>query len=128
MSDFVALGSAVYSLVDANTSTPVYYGLVPQGSAFPAITMNRQAGTDNYTFDTEGVSTDYLIKVITDKRWPFEAANIYDNLHAAINNKHLTPSGMTALRFVRQSQIEYQEPDGKHWHVGGIYRLDAHKG
>jgi hypothetical protein len=126
MSDFIALGSAIYSLVDANTSTPVYYGLVPQGSAFPAVTINRQDGQDEYTFTSSGVSTDYLIKCVSNRKLPGEAAGIYDALHTAINNDHITPTGFTALRFRRQTQVEYFDSD--YWHVGGIYRVDAHKG
>lgn len=127
MSDFVVLGSALYAAVDAATNTPVYYGLVPQGSAFPAVTINRQSGIDVYTFDSEGVSTDYQIKVLSNREHPYEAALIYDALHNGINNKHLSLTGMTALRLQRQTQIEYRDLDG-YWHIGGIYRVDAHKG
>jgi hypothetical protein len=48
-------------------------------------------------------------------------------LHNGINNKHLSLTGMTALRLQRQTQIEYRDLDG-YWHIGGIYRVDAHKG
>lgn len=127
MSDFTAFGSAIYSLVDAATSTPVYYALVPQGSAFPAVTVSRQDSLDDYTFTSSGVSAEYLVKAISNRTFPSEAAGIYDTLHGSINNRQLTITGFQALRFQRQSTIEYLDPD-HYWHVGGVYRLDTHKG
>lgn len=126
MSDTVLLGSAVVNAVASATSVPAYYGLVPQGSAFPAITVNRQDAFDEYTFDSHTVNADYLVKALSNRNYPYEAAAIYDTVHSGINNKQLVVTGFQALRFLRTTTVEYRDTEG-YWHVGGIYRVVVHQ-
>lgn len=124
MGDFVAIGSALYTACDNASTVPVYYGLVPQGSALPAIVINRQAGVDEYTWGGTAISTDYQVQVVSNRNYQYEAANHYDALHAALNGTALSIAGYTALRCERTSTIEYRDSGG-YWHVGGLYRIDA---
>lgn len=126
MGDFVALGSAIYKACDNASTVPVYYGLAPQSSACPYIVINRQSAIDEYTFNSQGVSTDYQVKVVSDRGWPMQAATLYDALHNVLQGKVLTVAGYAALRCERTSTIEYRDADG-FWHVGGLYRVDVHK-
>jgi hypothetical protein len=126
MGDFVAVGSALYTACDNASTVPVYYAQVPQGSAFPAIVINRQAAVDVRTFTSEELSADYQVKVISNRNWPQEAAAAYDALHATLDGTALTVTGYTALRCERTSTIEYRDADG-YWHIGGLYRVDVHK-
>lgn len=126
MGDLTAIGSALYTACDNASTVPVYYAQVPQGSALPAIVFNRQVAIDEYTFTSDGVSADYQIKVISDRKYPHVAAAAYDALHDALNGTVLTVTGYTALRCERRSTLEYQDSGG-YWHVGGLYRVDVHR-
>lgn len=124
--DLPAIGSAIYSALGGTAATPrAYYGVAPQGTPYPYTTIHRQAGVDSYTFTSSEVSTDYVVKVISDRQWPGEAYGAYGTVHTALQGKSLTIPGFTALRCERQRTIEYQDAD-RFWHVGGIYRIDAH--
>lgn len=124
-SSFSALGSALYTLVDAATTTPVYYGLAPQGTPPPYIILQRQEGRDERTFTGRGVSADYVVKVVSRDSWPTPAQRQYDAIHAQIENGGtVAVSGYNLLRFERQATIEYQDP-GQFWHVGGLYRVEV---
>jgi hypothetical protein len=124
MGDIVALGSAVRTMLDNAGTLPVYYGLAPQGSACPYIVFQRQAGRDEYSFTGRMLSADYVVRVVSDRNWPTQAATLYDTLHASIQDALGTVTGFNTLRFRRQSPLEYRDGDG-YWHVGGVYRADV---
>lgn len=125
MSDFVAIGSALYTACDAATTVPVYYGIIPQGSAVPAVVINRQAGVEEHDWSGSIISTDYQVQVVSDRQWPYEAAAAYDALHTAIDGTALSMTGLVAMRCERTATLEYRDPDG-FWHVGGLYRVDVY--
>lgn len=125
MADYLALGSALYTALDTASTVNVYYALAPQGSATPYCIFQRQTGVHEYTFGTsETVSTDYVVKVVSNRTWAGEAQTIYDGIHTTFNDSVLTVTGYQALRCRRNATIEYRDPDG-FWHVGGIYRVDV---
>ena len=126
MGDFIALGSAITTACDNASTVPVYYARAPQGSACPYIIVNRQAAIDEYDWGGTALSTDYQIKVVSDRQWPAQAATLYDALHAGIQGTALTITGYSALRCERESTIEYGDGEG-FWHVGGLYRVDVYK-
>lgn len=124
--DFSAFASAVYSALGGSAGTPTpYYALAPQGSRPPYVIFQRMTATDSYTFTSGEVGADYVVKVISNRQWPGEAYAAYGSVHAAIQSEHLTMAGFTALRCERRSTVEYMDND-RYWHVGGIYRIEAH--
>lgn len=124
--DFSAFASAVYSALGGTASTPpAYYALAPQGAQPPYVIFQRMAASDVYTFTSSEVGADYMVKVISNRQWLGEAYAAYGSVHATLQAKHLNISGMTALRCERRTTIEYQDND-RYWHVGGIYRIEAH--
>lgn len=124
MGDFLAIGSALHTA--CGTTTPVYYGRIPQGSALPAIIINRQAAIDDRNWDDVLTSCDYQVKAVSFRGWPQEAAAAYEAVHAALDGTVLSVAGYTALRCERTSTIEYEDSGG-YWHVGGLYRIEVAK-
>lgn len=120
---FVALGSALYAKLDAVGTVNVYDTLAVQGGTPPYCIFQEQAGVDEYTFTDNGVSTDYVVKVVSNRNWPGEAAQIYTHIHEGLQDTALTVTGFQSLRCRRRSTIKYRDPDG-FWHVGGVYRID----
>lgn len=125
--DFTAFASALYTALGGTASSPrAYYALAPQGATPPYTIFQRMSASDEYTFDQQGVGADYMVKVVSNRTWPGEAANAYGTVHAAIQDAALTIGGYTALRCERRTTIEYLDND-RFWHVGGIYRVEAWK-
>lgn len=123
--DQAAFGSAIYSALGGTASSPaVYYALAPQGTEPPYVIFQRQAGADEYTFTSQTVNTEYVVKVVSNRNWPTEARAAYGTVHNTIQNAALSMTGFTLLRCERVSTIEYIDPD-RYWHVGGIYRIEA---
>jgi hypothetical protein len=123
--DFTALGSALYSKLGGTAASPaVYYALAPQGSTPPYVIVQRLNAVDEYTFSGEGVSADYVVKVISNRQWPVEAWNAYGTVHSTLQGASLSITGFSALRCERRSTVEYIDPE-RFWHVGGVYRVEA---
>lgn len=124
--DVVAFASAVYSALGGTAATPpAYYALAPQGATPPYTIFQRMAASDEYTFDSATVSTRYMVKVVSNRQWAGEAAAAYGSVHTALHGQHLNIAGFSALRCERSTEIQYQDGD-RFWHVGGIYRIEAH--
>lgn len=131
MSDFAALGSALYSrLGSALAGGSVYYALGPQDATrYPVIVFQRIGAVDGYTFgtaNTEDVNADYLVKVVGNGQYPTALYALYGSVHARMQHAPLTVTGWTALRCERRSTVEYRDNDG-YWHVGGLYRIELDK-
>ncbi len=128
--DAAAIGSALYSAIGgAGTVVGVnlYYGLAPQGSAPPYAIFQRQDALDDYRFgDYRDVSTDYVVKVVSNRGFPTEARTHYERFDTALQDASLSVSGFQLIRCRRMTQIEYRDGDG-FWHCGGIFRVDIHK-
>jgi len=121
--DFQAIGSALYSALGGTAGT-AFYGLAPQGQAPPYVTLQRQSANDEYTFDGNGVSADYLVTAISNREWPgAEAYPRYATAHALLQGTQLAVTGYQALRCQRTNTVEYRDQQG-YWHVGGVYRID----
>lgn len=124
MGDIITLGSALYSMLDAASTVPIYYGIAPQGSACPFIIADREGATDDYAFaGGHTIDATYTVLAVSDKQWPTEAANLYESLHAAIDGSNPNVgSGFSVILFRRESTTQYRDNDG-YWFVGGTYRL-----
>lgn len=121
--DYGVLGSALYTVLDAATALPVYYGVAPQGTIPPYVIFNRQGATDEYTFNSHGVNATYLVKVVTLDSWPTGAERTYDAIHTAIQDKGTVSAGQL-LRLRRASTLEFMDSKSA-WHVGGLYDVEV---
>lgn len=139
MTTFAAMGSALYGALGTVSYTyrtsgtamttgtiGTYDTLSPQGTITPYVIFQLQDSLDQYLFGNKaGESADYLVKVVGNKLAPTsQTAAIYDQAHAALQDKALTIAGAYPLRVRRISRVQYQDTD-KFWHVGGIYRVDS---
>jgi hypothetical protein len=132
---YARLGTVVYAYTTNGTATATgtlgtYYALAPQNpmTSPPYIIVQLASSLDDYTFGTadnkHGESTDYIIKVVSNREWPTaQAYGIYGQAHDALQDAPLTVAGNQLLRCRRTSRIEYMDSD-RFWHVGGLYRLD----
>lgn len=124
MSDFSALGSALYSKLGGTAGT-VYYGLAPQQTAPPYLIMERSAASDEYWFaGGHHARAEYVVKAVSNRTWPSQAQDLYQAAHAKIQRQGLSVTGYNALRCERTATLEYRDPDG-YWHVGGVYRIEV---
>lgn len=125
MSDFAAIGSALYTALGGTAATPpVYYGLAAQGGTPPYVLFSRQTALDEYSFGTAtGVSADYLIKAVSNRQWPAQAQAVYSSAHASVQDNLGSVSGYKTLRCRRMTTVEYRDSEG-FWHVGGVYRVE----
>lgn len=123
--DMMAMGSAIYNKLGGTAATPaVYYALAPQSTQPPYVIVQRLSAADEYTFTGQGVSAEYVVKVVSNRQWPSEAWAAYGTVHNTLQDASLTIPGYTALRCERSSTVEYIDPE-RFWHVGGIYRVEA---
>ena len=122
--DITALGSAIYTLLDTSATVSIYNQRAPQGSTPPYGIFSRQSAVDEYTFTSAGVGADYAVKCVSNRVWPGEAAEIYQGLHAIMQNGALSVTGFLLLRNERGSTFEFQDREG-FWHVGGLYRVEV---
>lgn len=127
VNQFMALGSAIYGYLNQASTVPVYGHLAAQGSAMPYVTFHALANMQEYTFDSEGLGADYVIKVLSNRTYPdAEAYPIWTHIGTAMQNANLTIPGYTLLRCESRGAIEFQDSD-QFWNVGYIYRIEAHK-
>lgn len=126
---YLAIGSALNTLLDASTNLNVYNERAPQGSVTPYVIFNRQDARDSYTFGRKAsIDADYVVKVVSSDYGPTGAQVAYESLHGSIQfGGTVTVNGYTLTHFERQATIQYQEPvaTGGFWHVGGIYRIQV---
>lgn len=125
LNDFVAFGSAIYTRLHAMATVDVYNTLAPEGTTAPYCIYQRQDATDEHKFGNDkGITADYAVKIVSNKKYIAEAQAVYGHIHTATEDAPLSATGLTFLRCRRRSTISYRDPDG-FWHVGGIYRIDA---
>lgn len=124
------LGTAQYTYVTSGTATTtgsvgVYDSLAPQGTAVPYVIFQQQVGLDDYAFgDWRSRQMDYVIKAVSDRRYPHQARQIYTTAHANVQDAPLSISGYALMRLRRLRTFEERDTDG-YIHTGGIYRVDT---
>ena len=126
--DFVAMGSAIYSVLNAAGTVSVYQDIAPQGGTPPYAIFGRLVANDTHHMAAgeSGVDADYMVKVISNRTYSGEAQTIYGHLHDAMDNAALSVSGYTLLRCRRDSTLSFRD-DEEFWHVGGIYGISIHE-
>ncbi len=128
---YLAIGSALYKLIDGATTLSVYNERAPQGSVTPYVVFQRQDARDAYTFGNKAsINADYVVKVVSSDYGPTSAQAAYETVHTGINHggtATVTVNGYTLTHLERQATIQYQEPaaNGGFWHIGGIYRVEV---
>jgi hypothetical protein len=123
MNDLLLMGSALYQYFNTNGTATVYYQKAPQGASVPYTVIQFMTAVDEYTFNDKGVSSDYAIKVVSDRKFPFDAIQLYGYIHSLIQDGSVSVAGYNVLRIRRESMFQYQDPQD-FWNVGGIYNLD----
>ena len=120
------MGSALVSYLNTNGTVDFYYRKAKQSVQPPFGVVSFIAGTDDYTFDSNGFNGEWLIKVVGRKTFPETTIEEYNETHDIIQDAPLTLTGNTLMRFRRISLIEYQDPED-FWNIGGIYNFDTWK-
>lgn len=123
MNDLLLMGSALYQYFNTSGTATVYYQKAPQGASVPYTVIQFMTAVDEYTFNDKGVSSDYAIKVVSDRKFPFDAIQLYGYIHSLIQDGSVSVAGYNVLRIRRESMFQYQDPQD-FWNVGGIYNLD----
>ena len=123
MIDHAAIGSVLHSAMTAAATVTVYDTLAPQGATPPYAIRQMQAAQADYTFNTDNLTADYVLKVVSNRRWPSEARLVYGHLHDALQDSALSVSGYTLMRCRRSALIEYRDSD-EYWHSGGMYTVE----
>lgn len=108
----------------------IYYQISPQGSRFPFVIFNKQAGTPSYTLGNRAYDDDvWLIKAVGQDADVVASADPVDDiasrLDALLTDGVISISGRTELYLRRQSDLDYAEVvDGVAYrHAGSLYRL-----
>lgn len=123
MNDLLLMGSALYQYLTTNGTATIYYQKAPQGATVPYTVIQFMNAVDEYTFNDKGVSSDYAIKVVSDRKFPFDAIQLYGYIHTLVQDGSVSVAGYDLLRIRRESIFQYQDPQD-FWNVGGIYNLD----
>lgn len=127
MNDLLHLGSAIYNHINTNGTIPTYYQKVPQQTNTPYCLVHFMNGYDEYTFDDQGLKTDYVIKIVSSKNHPEEAIRLYGNIHELFQDASLSISGYDVIYNRRESLINYED-QFHHWNIGGLYNIQIWKG
>jgi len=123
MTNILLAGSAIYNAADSATSLPVYFQLAPQSQNPPFVEVSFVSGMDERTFTDKGLNCIYMVKVVSDRQFPLEAIQAYDDLHSILEDSAITFNDYSLLRIRRESIIQYQDPE-RFWHIGGNYNLE----
>ena len=126
---YLAIGSALHTLIDSATSLTVYNERALEGAATPYVVFQRQDARDRYAMSgKEWIDADYVVKVVSTAYGPTAAQAAYESLHGSIQHGGtIAVNGYTLTHFERQATIQYQEnaANGGFWHIGGIYRIQV---
>lgn len=121
MNNILLNGSALYSYLNTNSTVDIYYQKV-QNATPPYCLVTLVSGNDDYTFDSEGFSADYIIKIVSNRQFPLEAIELYGDIHELVQDANLGLPGIIKIR--RESIINFED-DNNYQHVGGLYRLET---
>lgn len=124
MNDLLLMGSALLNYLTTNGTISAYYQKAPQGTNTPYVLIQMMSARDEYSFNDGGITADYSIKVVSDRKFPLEAIQLYGNTHSLIQDGTVSVGGYNLLRIRRESIFSpYCDPQD-FWNVGGIYNLD----
>lgn len=105
----------------------VFNSLAPPDATFPYIVFQMLSKVDEHNFALRGGNAVYLIKGVSNKRWPKEAIDVDTTIDTTMEDATLTIANHSQLLCRRESDFSFVEDrDGMiYQHVGGMYRVMA---
>lgn len=128
------IDAALYSRLSASATTlygliatRVFNTLAPQGTVFPYVVYNRQAGGPANLTPADFVEEVYQVKGIAQSVGA--ALNIDSAIWERLHNAALSVSGWTAVSCMREGAFDYSElvNGAAIFHKGGLYRIRVSK-
>jgi hypothetical protein len=110
----------------ASYTKSIYYGIAPQGAAFPFVIFSKQASTPYYALSERALDNDvWLIKGVDRSESADTVDAIASRLDALLTDGTISISGRTQLYLRRESDVDYsEEADGVAYrHAGSLFRL-----
>tara|TARA_Y100000310_G_scaffold152539_1_gene152029 strand:+ start:10121 stop:10537 length:417 start_codon:yes stop_codon:yes gene_type:complete len=125
------LDTAMYDRLigDSNLNVyPIRNGLLADDDPLPAIVFAWQDGDANLgrTFSVRGWEATYLVKAISESRWPKEASDIEDLIDDRLEGSTLTVTGFTHVVCMRGADVAFPElgPGGREFqHIGSLWTV-----
>lgn len=108
----------------------VFNAIAPQGTAFPFIVFNFQAGTDVQGNGTARIQSEnvFLVKVISEGAPDATARTVADRIDEVVGKAVHSALDSFLFNGRRQSPVRFVEPVGdiRFHHVGGLYRITTY--
>lgn len=113
--------------VSSVVGSRVFHGHAPEGTAFPLVVFNKQAGTKTRAFRTPNAFNEesWLIKVIDRGDTSNTAEQVAEAIDAAFDGGSLSVSGKTVADLHHVSDVDYLEPvgDQTYRHHGSVFAV-----
>jgi Protein of unknown function (DUF3168) len=110
----------------------IYQDQAPEDAEYPFVLFSKSSGSAGGAFRSMGARNQedvWQIKAVSQSSSADEAEGIADRLAYLLDGKasSLSVSNGTPINFVRESDVNYPEPDGgvTYYHVGSLYRLSV---
>lgn len=116
----------------------IYYDQAPETARYPFVLFSKSSGSTTGTFrgfakagkSVPGNQEDlWQVKAVDQADSADRAELIADRINYLLDGKpsSLSISGGTSINFVRESDVNYPEPDGGliYYHVGALFRLSV---
>ena len=121
------LQEAIYQALtnDATLAAQItgVFDRVPQGTAFPYVTIGEFAGSDLSTKTTSGMRYELTTRVWSRQGGRAEAASIMERIHTLLHNAPLTVTGQTLVSMRFWGSAIILQNDG--WTYQGIMKFRA---
>ncbi len=103
----------------------VYNTMAPEGVKPPWVVFQAMSKEDSHTFSKRFATMTYMVKAVSDSKWPKTAEDIDTILDTTLEDAALTISGFTQILCRRESDVYFvEEAGGLVWHhIGGLYRI-----
>ena len=129
MVDPYIIGSAFYNSIRNAGTIATYYQKAPQSATTPYTLVYFMTANDDYSFGSEGLSADYVVKVVhsQDKQsHPEQALKLYSSVHSNVQDVNFSIPGFYVIKIRRESILTYED-QSHFWNVGGLYNLQIWK-
>tara|TARA_Y100000310_G_scaffold71153_1_gene66987 strand:+ start:67 stop:477 length:411 start_codon:yes stop_codon:yes gene_type:complete len=105
----------------------VHNTIAPEEAEFPYIVFQMLSKEEERHFALRGGNALYVVKCVSDKRWPKEAMDGDTQIDTALEDATLTIANHNQLLCRRERDVSFFEArDGEVYnHAGGMYRVIA---